>query len=195
MHHIYHTEGFILKSVPTGEANRLFYILTKDLGLIKATAQGVRLLKSKLRYKLQNQTLVKISVVRGKEIWRIVGVEHEESFKNAHNKGREKTSFFAKISSLVLRLSPGEEKNEQLFNTVWEIFSYLENNGEILLDECVEHIVALRILKHLGYLKNMQEFSFLGNDNIIEESRLCLARESRKLIIAEINNALQESHL
>ncbi len=32
MHHIYHTEGIILGSKNFKEANKYFYILTKDLG-------------------------------------------------------------------------------------------------------------------------------------------------------------------
>ena len=41
-HTIYNTEGFILKSLNFGEANKYFFIFTKDFGLIKAAAQSVR---------------------------------------------------------------------------------------------------------------------------------------------------------
>ncbi len=46
-HSIYHTEGFVIASQDTGEANKYYKIYTKDFGLIGATAQGVRHLKSK----------------------------------------------------------------------------------------------------------------------------------------------------
>ena len=79
MHHIYTTKAIIIKSIPTGEANRFYFLFTKDLGFIKASAQGVRLLKSKLKGHLQTFSIVNISVVKGKEIWRITSSELVEN--------------------------------------------------------------------------------------------------------------------
>ena len=75
MHHIYTTEAIIIKSISMGEANRIYFLLTRDLGFIKATAQGVRLAKSKLKGHLLTFSLVKISVVKGKDLWRITSAE------------------------------------------------------------------------------------------------------------------------
>jgi recombinational DNA repair protein (RecF pathway) len=63
-HTIYTTEGFILKSVNFGEANKYFFIFTREFGLIKTAAQGVRHLQSKLRYGLTDYSLAQVSVVR-----------------------------------------------------------------------------------------------------------------------------------
>lgn len=49
MHHIYTTKAIVIKSLPSGEANKIYFLLTHDLGFIKASAQGVRLGKSKQR--------------------------------------------------------------------------------------------------------------------------------------------------
>ena len=73
LHHIYHTEGFVLSGQSVGEANKYFRIFTKDFGMVGAMAQGIRLLQSKLRYSLQDYSYSKISLVRGKQVWRIVG--------------------------------------------------------------------------------------------------------------------------
>jgi DNA repair protein RecO (recombination protein O) len=54
MHHIYHTEGFILSSRNVGEANKILTIYTREIGFVKALAQGVRLVKSKLRFALHD---------------------------------------------------------------------------------------------------------------------------------------------
>ena len=53
-HHVYTTPAYLIESTPSGEANKSYLLFTKDLGMIRATAQGVRLLKSKLRYSLQD---------------------------------------------------------------------------------------------------------------------------------------------
>ncbi len=54
MHHIYHTEGIILGSKNYGEAGKYYSIFTRDLGMIYASAQGVRKMSSKLRFILQD---------------------------------------------------------------------------------------------------------------------------------------------
>jgi DNA repair protein RecO len=195
MHHIYQTPGFILKSIPTGEANRQFFILTKDLGVIRATAQGVRLLKSKLRFKLTNFMPVKVSLVRGKEIWRIVGVERDEEIPFSFLSDNSAKIFVAKIFSLILRLSQGEEKNEALYDMVREAFIYTGNESDSKKLESLELVLGLRILKHLGYLRNLPQYCFLGEDNCVNESIVCEAEKCRRQIIEEINRTLQETHL
>ena len=67
MHHIYTTKAIIIRSIPIGEANKYYFLLTEDLGFIRATAQGVRLDKSKLKGHLQDFCFVEISLVKGKQ--------------------------------------------------------------------------------------------------------------------------------
>src|SRR5947207_241148 len=108
-HHIYQTDGFILASFDRGEANRYFHIFTRDLGMIQATAQGVRLIESKLRYSLQDYSLSHLSLVRGKDVWRITSAS---KLFNLHEEfGREQFTVFARVFSLLRRLIAGEAKN------------------------------------------------------------------------------------
>src|ERR1035437_4083782 len=102
MHHIYTTKAIIIKSVPIGEANKYYFLLTEDLGFIRASAQGVRLDKSKLKGHLQEFCLVKISLVKGKEVWRITGVETIERADLL--KETNKLIAIKNIFSLLLRL-------------------------------------------------------------------------------------------
>ena len=53
-HEIHKTEGFVLGSRPIREADKYFFIYTKDFGLIGAMAKGIRKLDSKLRFHLQD---------------------------------------------------------------------------------------------------------------------------------------------
>jgi len=71
MHQIHTTAGFIIFSRPYGEADKLISIFTRDFGLVTATARGIRLEKSKLRYHAQDYSLGVFSLVRGKEFWRL----------------------------------------------------------------------------------------------------------------------------
>ena len=71
MHHIYHTEGIILGSRNYGEAGKYYSIFTRDLGMVYASAQGVRRMSSKLRFVLQDFAYLKIDLVQGKDFWRV----------------------------------------------------------------------------------------------------------------------------
>jgi recombinational DNA repair protein (RecF pathway) len=133
---VYTTRGFILNSGPTGEASKLYSIYTEDFGLIRAKAQGVRLIQSKLRYALEDYSLCTFSLVKGKEVWRLTGSQAE-----IHSK--ESSLIRARILNLVRRLVQGEEKNQSLFNAL------LKLTDKDIPDE----VSALtQILSILGYL-------------------------------------------
>lgn len=65
------TDGFIIGSEPRGEAGKLLSIFTRELGLVLAIAQGIRLEKSKLRYSTREYSFGQFSFVKGREFWRL----------------------------------------------------------------------------------------------------------------------------
>jgi DNA repair protein RecO len=110
MHHIYHTEGIILGSKNFKEASKYFYILTCDLGLVYAEAQGIRKISSKLRFVLQEFNYVKLDFVQRKNIWRITNAVKTNELEDL-NKDFTKLKIVANIARLLLRLLPGIESN------------------------------------------------------------------------------------
>ncbi len=190
-HTIYTTEGFILKSANFGEANKYFFIFSKDFGLIKAAAQGIRHLKSKLRYSLEDFSLGQISVVRGREIWRITSAEKKLGLKQ-----KEKLILLSSIFSLLLRLLHGEERNDFLFDSLKEGMMFLEGNElteENLLNfEC---ILALRILSALGYIGRLGDFDQFTKSPYFTSELLINMTSLKTRAILEINKSLKETHL
>mgnify|MGYP003393405349 CR=1 FL=1 len=151
-HHIYQTEGYILKTYPSGEAGLYLRIYTKDLGLIQATAQGVRYLKSKLRYSLQETSESHLSLVRGKEIWRITNARLEENLFSSFRDTPDSFHSVMKILMLVDRLVQGEERHDLFFSTLRDAFSFLKQHKlENDQYELFEAIATLKILHLLGY--------------------------------------------
>ncbi len=194
MHHIYTTNAIIIKSAPIGEANKYYFLITQDLGFVKASAQGVRLDKSKLKGHLQNYSLVKISLVKGKVVWRIVGVETVE--RGDFLKNTNKLIAINNVFSLLLRLLHGEEKNEMLFKCIESFYIFLHNN-EISLENIknLETITVLRILYNLGYFKKSFDLENFVKDNELSIGILNLFESKKKMAILDINNALNETHL
>lgn len=194
MHHIYTTKAIIIKSFPIGEANKYYFCLTEDLGFIQASAQGVRLDKSKLKGHLQEFCLVKLSLVKGKNVWRIVGVETIEN--GNFIKDVDKLIAIKNIFYLLLRLLHGEEKNISLFETIESFYLFLLKNELSKSNiQNLETIIVLRVLYHLGYFKETFELIEFVKNNNLSNDILVLFSDKKNKAILDINNALKETHL
>jgi len=195
-HHIYQTRGFVLGSGNFGEANQSFRILTKDLGLISASAQGVRFLKSKLRYAIHDFSYCDISLVRGKEFWRLTGVSKHLDLYEEFRGRQDIFLLFARIFSLLLRLLPGEEKNENLFQYLEEAVLFAQSkNLEPKLVSYFEYILVLRVLFCLGYLGSSPDTSMFVESPYWSEELLLKMENLTPKILSEINRSLRESQL
>ena len=139
-YHIYTTRGIVLSERPWREADRIYSILTRDLGLIRATAIGVRKEVSKLRGSLEPIALARVSLVRGKEFWRVTSTEAIKSIPA--------TPTIIRPLALVEKLVQGESAHPELFDAVEK--ELLSAKPE---DEMFEIRFVSRILYHLGYLK------------------------------------------
>lgn len=185
MHHIYTTQSFVINSSPYGEAGKFILLFTKDFGLIGATAQGIRLIQSKLRYHVQDYSFSNVSIVRGKEVWRLTGAHELNNFIKPN-------ILHVRILKLLKRLLHGEEKNEKLFEIIESLYK-----TEILDHDfdCVEYLTVLRILNTLGYIRNNEILNKYLNSPFIEKKLIDDVNKSKKIILETINSALRESQL
>ncbi|MBP9802892.1 MAG: DNA repair protein RecO [Candidatus Pacebacteria bacterium] len=191
MHHIYHTEGIILGSKNFKEASKYFYILTRDLGLVYAEAQGIRKISSKLRFVLQDFNYLKLDFVQRKNIWRITNAIKTNELENL-NKDFYKLKIVANISKLLLRLLPGIEPNPTLFEEVVNGFFLLEKNNSKEELKNIEIVLVLRILSNLGYIgENFEDLT----RSPFENELLGILSQNKVKIIKEINKALRETQL
>jgi recombinational DNA repair protein (RecF pathway) len=194
-HHRYTTESIVLGGINLGEANRMLYLLTKDFGLIFATAQGVRLGKSKLRYSLQDFSRCKVDLVFGKSMWRIVDAQVGEGQFSFSGYGEVKAKIMARIFSLGRRLLHGEERNIPLFEEMNKFVDLIRvknfNFSDTLL---LEGITAARILRHLGYWgdNSIPESLFEGG---VDEEKIKIASRIKSELFREVNKSLKETHL
>ena len=152
-YHIYTTRGIVLSERPVREADRIYTIMTHDLGLVQATALGVRKEASKLRGALEPFVLSKISLVRGKEHWRVTSAECIQSISP--------TSTVARPLVLLEKLVRGEATHPELFDAVEDALLAAEP-----YDEMFEIRLVSRILFHLGYLK--EDDLTLGKKSLVK---------------------------
>jgi len=148
MRHKYETRGIVLSRTPAGEANASLTILTPDMGLVRARAQGVRRSGAKLSAALTTFAESELVLVRGKEHWRIAGAILKENWfvRMNHVASRERA---ARICRLLLRLVVGETRDSALFPIVENFFKALVELPENF-HEAAEILAALYILAVLG---------------------------------------------
>jgi DNA repair protein RecO len=193
MHHIYHTEGIILGSKGYGETGKYYSIFTRDLGMIYASASGVRKMSSKLRFILQDFAYLKIDLVQGKDFWRVTSASKTNLLENV-SKNPATLKVFFNIASLLKRLLAGVEPNSALFGDVINGLSVLEKIEKEEDLRNIEAVMVLRILNNLGYI---------GGDKILEnlitspfeEDLVYEVSKQRSEVLKEINKALKETHL
>jgi len=193
MHHIYHTEGIILGSRNFGEAGRYYSIFTRDLGLVYASAQGVRKISSKLRFVLQDFSYIKIDLVQGKDFWRLTSASKTNQLEELKDK-KENFKVLVNISKLLKRLLAGVERNEALFIDLLDGLFVLEKaSGDEELQN-IEVVMVLRILSNLGYIGGGEYLDSLITSPFEKELVFKVAK-SRAKVLTQINKALRESHL
>lgn len=195
-YHIYTTEGFFIESRNTGESSKYFLIFTKELGLVGAMAQGVRLIKSKLRYHTGNFSYGRVSLVRGKEVWRLTNAAEEGAILQSTKTNKMNLALYARILMTLKRLLHWEEKNESLFEIVHAGFTYLNENN--LNEDSVrdfESVLMLRILHNLGYVASSEALEFALKDNLWNTQVIQEMSGSRIKAVQTINRALRASHL
>jgi recombinational DNA repair protein (RecF pathway) len=188
---IHQTRAYVIRSQPIGEANRRLDLLSEELGLVRANAQGIRYLKSKLRYGLSDYALAEVSLVRGKDYWRVINaVPDEDLFFTLRPSVR---IIFIKIFSLVSRLITGEYPSPDIFWLIRNAHKF----SNVVPDEknlALETLIIFRLLNLLGYVGEKDLLDKFGGEgwSVILLDQVV---EDRKKIVGAINNALHHSGL
>lgn len=198
-HRIYQTDAFVMSSQPSREADLYLTLLTKEFGLIRATAQGSRYEKSKLRFSIQDLSFSSVSLVKGKSGWRLTNAFLYQNFSHHFSKengGNNVIKMICQTFRLLERLIQGEEPNQKIFEILQNAFTYLGDNRleqkELLDMECV---LMLRILHNLGYIGNTEGINFYTTASTMEHSIIKEMNNDRAKALKEIHRALEESHL
>ncbi len=195
-HHRYQTQALVLGATPLGEANRFIDLFTKEFGRVRAVARSVREERSKLRFALQDFSLSDVSLVRGRDVWRVVGAQSVSNFYTDLSHTEEGQALMIRLLSLLRRLLNGEEQNVELFTTVLSSLTFIrdikQSPEELHNLEC---LTVLRVLYNLGYLaKDTHNADFLETYEVTTDlvTRLSPIRLS---VIKQINTSLEESQL
>ena len=211
MHTIHTTEGFVIDARPYGEAGKVISVFTQDLGLVNATAQGIRFERSKLRYHVQELSFGMFSFVRGKERWRLTSAESLAADSGyLSDMPRNSAELMARIAAVLKRFLHGEEAHPQLFAIVRACARFLKDHpmsiegirgsdSDRVLEtgrlKTLESLMMLRIMSALGYVGHDPAFDREAVSPDISVELLDSIADKRAAMNIHINMALRESHL
>lgn len=188
MRHKYQTPAIVLARFPLGEANVSLLLLSPELGLVRARAQGARKQGAKLASSLQTLSESNVVLVRGQEGWRISGAV------GVHNWNRELSpasrARAGRVAGLLLRLVKGETYDLPLYEAYRGFVSSLVELKEEE-QEAAECLAALRLIHLLGH----DAGDIKGTLDSYESSVLPSSLPERRAIIARINHGIAASGL
>lgn len=190
MYEKYTTEAFVVGQRNIKESDKIFLLFTRDFGLVWAIATGIRKPLSKLKSFLEVGNKIDITLIKGKEFWRVV--EAEQGIGGILKIKESKVSFFH-ILNITQRMVQGEEKNQSLWQSLNMCFESLQNidKKNIHILEC---IILTRVLDALGYGRTEKDWGISLTSDLTEEM-FEIAKNKKASIVRLINESLKQSQL
>lgn len=191
MHVIHHTDAFILKKQPTGEANVRVWLFTKEFGLIVAVVQGVRKGGAKLQMHLSEYALVSADLVKGRDVWRLINVSViHNPFDGKKQKGFGRP--YVRALAAVDRFCQGESAHPELFA---HLFSCMETLAHDDIDErSLDTVAVWKIMESLGYVALEEKDRQLATLSFVDAVK-SIDHSTRSRLIAMTNSVIAQTHL
>lgn len=147
----YTTPAFVIAMYPSGEDDVIIKAYTRDFGMINIKSQSLR--KSvKLRGHIGLHKLCQVTVVKGKEIYRLTGVVEMQ----------KDTDFIPHICECVGKFIHGEGKNVKLFDRLMAYCEMEKKDYDVAL---LRVALYADVLIQLGYL-DIEELSMSKTEYI-----------------------------
>lgn len=147
---LYKTEAVVLKHIPIGEADRVITLFTPDLGVVRASAKGVRRPTSRLAGHLEPLVRSRLMLHRGRNLDLITGAETLQGF-SALREDLEQLGRAMVCVELVDAFSPERQANRPLYDLLVEALEWLEA-GE---GDWAPRYFELHLLGLTGYMPEL----------------------------------------
>ena len=145
----YTTKALVCGTFNRNTADASYLLFTREAGMLYADARSVRKETSKQRYSLQDFSLVRVSLIKGKIGWKIGSIEAQQNYYHqAVNK--EARGSVVSLFRLLRRFVKGEESAPVLFDYVTAALT--EMITDIGERSFLQLTAQVEILSLLGYV-------------------------------------------
>lgn len=133
----YTTQSIILEAYDQGEHDRAYKVFTREFGLIICQAKSIRKLESKLRAHMVPRSVSTLTIVQGKEVWRVVGAQQEVCT----------SPYIHEVVFLLKRFVRGEGAHKNLYDRLILFLTHSQSYDE----QMVRLLLYYVLLVELGY--------------------------------------------
>ncbi len=131
------TKSIVLAAYDQGEHDRVYKVFTRDFGMLMVHAKSIRKLESKMRSHVSPGKTTVLTLVKGREIWRLVGVE-EDSISS---------QYLSLIVLLLTRFIQGEGTHKSLYDRIMQVLTHSQSYDK----EATHLLIYYVLLVGLGY--------------------------------------------
>lgn len=146
------TDGLIIKETNVGESDRILTILTRDKGVISASARGARNIKSKLSGATQLLFYSRFTLFQGREKYIIDDAEPLKLFFGIR-KDIEKLALAQYFAELCGFIAPREEMAEPYLRLALNALHMLETEKRPA--DIIKSAFEMRLLTLAGYMPDL----------------------------------------
>jgi DNA repair protein RecO (recombination protein O) len=141
------TEAVVLRHSDMGEADRLLTMFSRDAGILRAVAKGVRRIHSRKAGHLEPFTRVSLMLARSHELWIVTQAVALDLYLPLHE-DLLLTGEAAYVLELIDRFSYEEGENRSLFSLLVETLERLAKGDSIFT---AVHFFELHLLDAVGF--------------------------------------------
>ncbi len=178
----YTTEAFILKEYERDENDLIYKVWTRDFGIIFVLARSIRKINAKLRMNTKKHEFLNMTIVKGKDIYRLTGIEESKENIKDSNYCLEIKSI---IAESVNRFLEEKKTYKKLFEKL-KFLTFADNNLPLINIVKLKILIYYLVLVDTGYadakvigVKDIEEYKnfsiadfythFLLNEKEIKE--------------------------
>lgn len=180
------TDAINLKSYNLSEADKIIVMYSKDKGLIRGVAKGVKKPKSKLGARMDLLVANKLMLYKGKNLDRICQAEALNTF-NKTRQDIDKIFYSMYITEIVNNFGVEDDPcSEEIYNLLYKTLNKISEASDI-----VEILIAvikfqLKIMQICGFAIELNKCLCCGN--IIEDSNMYFSAPSGGVICENCNH-------
>lgn len=161
----YHSQAFILRKELLEERDNIYHFFTKDFGKLQLLAKGSRDILAKLAGHLEPPSLIDLMFVLEHKP-RLISALEIEPYLNI-KKNEHALMLIFRINSLVDDLTIFNQKDETIFQLLYDVLFFINNNYEknlLILDFSWLYFEA-QLLRIIGYTPLINNCVECGNTN------------------------------
>lgn len=146
------TDGLVIREINVGESDRIVHILTREKGVVRASARGARKVRSRISSAAQMLTHSDFTLFRGRELY-IIDEAAPLHFFLGVRRDLDRLALAQYFAQLMENLAPQEDEAEIYLRLILNALYLIEN--EKRPPQAVKAAFELRLLTLAGYMPDL----------------------------------------